>query len=68
MTPSLHLWLIPALPLLGAAINGFFGLRFSRQVVGAIALTFCGGAFAWVLFVWARLSSLTLPRSEFFAH
>ena len=25
MTPNLHLWLIPVLPLAGAAINGFFG-------------------------------------------
>jgi NADH-quinone oxidoreductase subunit L len=68
MTPSLHLWLIPALPLIGAAINGLFGRRFSRQAVAAIALVFCGGAFAWVLFVCARFSSLTLPHSEFFTH
>ncbi len=40
MTPSLHLWLIPVLPLVGAAINGFFGRRFSRQMVAAVALTF----------------------------
>ncbi len=68
MTPSLHLWLIPALPLIGAAINGFFGRRFSRQIVAGIALAFCGGAFAWVLFVCARFSSLTIPHSEFLAH
>ena len=68
MTPSLHLWLIPALPLIGASINAFFGRRFSRQAVAAIALVFCGGAFAWVLFVCARFSSLALPHSEFFAH
>jgi NADH-quinone oxidoreductase subunit L len=68
MTPSLHLWLIPALPLIGAAINGLFGRRFSRQTVAAIALAFCGGAFAWVLFVCARFSSLTLPHAEFLAH
>jgi len=68
MTHSLHLWLIPALPLIGAAINGLFGRRFSRQTVAAIALAFCGGTFAWVLFVCARFSSLTLPHSEFFAH
>ena len=35
MTPDLHLWLIPVLPLLGAAINGLFGKRFSRQTVAA---------------------------------
>ena len=35
MTPNLHLWLIPVLPLVGAAINGFFGKKFSRQAVAA---------------------------------
>ena len=34
MTHNLHLWLIPVLPLVGAAINGFFGKKFSRQAVG----------------------------------
>ena len=38
MTPNPHLWLIPLLPLVGAAINGLFGKRFSRQTVSAIAL------------------------------
>ena len=33
MTPNLHLWLIPVLPLVGAAINGLFGKKFSRQAV-----------------------------------
>ena len=42
MTPNLHLWLIPLLLLTGAAINGFFGKRFSRQAVSAIALGFSG--------------------------
>ena len=46
MTPNLHLWLIPLLPLMGAAINGLFGRSFSRQAVSAIALAFCGAAFA----------------------
>ena len=27
MTPNLNLWLIPVLPLAGAAVNGFFGRR-----------------------------------------
>jgi NADH-quinone oxidoreductase subunit L len=67
MTPNLHLWLIPLLPLVGAAINGIFGRRFSRQTTAAVALGFCGAAFAIVLGVAARFSSLTLPHSEFFA-
>jgi NADH-quinone oxidoreductase subunit L len=64
MTPDLHLWLIPLLPLAGAAINGFFGKRLSRQAVAGIALTFCGAAFAMGLGIAARFSSLTLPYSE----
>ena len=68
MTSSLHLWLIPVLPLIGAAINGFFGRRFSRQTVSAVALTFCGAAFAMALYVAARFSSLDLPHAEFLAH
>ena len=63
MTPSLHLWLIAVLPLIGAAINGLLGRRFSRQTVAAIALGFCGATFVWVLFVAARFSSLTLMSS-----
>jgi len=68
MTPSLHLWLIPVLPLVGAAINGFFGRRLTRQAVGAVALTFCGAAFAMVLYVAVRFASLGLPHTEFLAH
>ena len=68
MTPCLHLWLIPALPLVGAAINAFFGRRLTRQAVGAVALTFCGAAFAMVLYVAVRFSSLALPHAEFLAH
>ena len=68
MTPSLHLWLIPILPLIGAAINGFFGRRLSRQTVSAVALTFCGAAFVMGLYVAARFSSLELPHAEYLGH
>jgi NADH-quinone oxidoreductase subunit L len=68
MTSSLHLWLIPAIPLMGAAINGFFGRRFSRPAVAAVALACCGSAFAMALFVAARFPSLELPHVEFLAH
>jgi NADH-quinone oxidoreductase subunit L len=64
MTPDLHLWLIPLLPLAGAAINGFFGKRFSRQAVVAVALAFCGAAFLMALSIAVRFSSLSLPYSE----
>jgi NADH-quinone oxidoreductase subunit L len=58
---NLHLSLIPLLALTGAAINGFFGKKFSRQLVAAVALAFCGAAFAWALVVVSRFSSLPEP-------
>jgi NADH-quinone oxidoreductase subunit L len=64
MTPNLYLWLIPVLPLVGAAINGLFGKRFSRQTVSAIALGFCGAAFVMALWIVSQYSSLTLPHVE----
>ena len=65
MTPNLHLWIIPLLPLAGAAINGLLGKRFSRGLVASVALTFCGAAFAWALWVVAQFSSLpTIPYVE----
>ena len=68
MTPSLNLWLIPLLPLVGAAINGFFGRRFSRQTIAAVGLTFCGAAFAMAVYVAVRFSSVELPHTEVLAH
>ena len=62
MTPNLHLWLIPVLPLLGAAVNGLLGKKFSRQTVAAVALLFSGAAPAMVLLVAYRFSSLTTPH------
>jgi NADH-quinone oxidoreductase subunit L len=64
MTPNLHLWLIPILPLIGAAINGFFGKRFSRHAIAAVALGFCGAAFAMALWIAVQFPSLTLPHVE----
>jgi NADH-quinone oxidoreductase subunit L len=64
MTPNLHLWLIPVLPLVGAAINGFFGKKFSRQTVAGVALSFSGAAFAKVLVVVFGFSSMAAPHIE----
>jgi len=68
MNPMLNLWLIPVLPLAGAAINGFLGKRSLRHAVTTIALFFSGAAFAMALSVVARFSSLTLPYHEYLAH
>ena len=64
MTPHLHLWLVPVLPLTGAAINGLFGRRLSRQTVAAVALGFCGAALVIALWVAAQFSSLPVPHLE----
>ena len=68
MNANLHLWIIPILPLVGAAINGLPGRRFSQRTVAAVALGFCGAASAWALWVALHFSSLTLPYTEYVAH
>ena len=68
MTSSLSLWLIPVLPLAGAAINGFLGKKSSRTAVTVVGLFFSGAAFAWALTVALRLSSFALPYQEYLAH
>src|SRR4029077_8911155 len=47
MTKNLHLWVIPLLPLVGAAINGLFGRRFKNAMVSAVALLFTAASFGW---------------------
>ena len=68
MTPNLNLWLIPILPLAGAAINGFLGKKSSRTAVSTIALFFSGAAFLWALSVAWRCLSIPLPYQEYLAH
>ena len=68
MTSSLNLWLIPILPLAGAAINGFLGKKSSRTAVSVVGLFFSGAAFAWALSVVWRVSAADLPYAEYIAH
>ncbi len=70
MTPNLNLslWLIPILPLAGAATNGFFGKKSSRTAVSVIALFFSGAAFAWAVTAVARFWPGEVPYQEFLAH
>jgi NADH-quinone oxidoreductase subunit L len=68
MTANFHLWLIPVLPLAGAAINGFFGKKASRPAVSTVGLLFSGAAFAWALWVALHFSSVEAPYPEFVAH
>jgi NADH-quinone oxidoreductase subunit L len=68
MTPNPYLWLVPLLPLGGAAINGFFGRRSSKTAISTVALFFCGAAFAMALFLAARFSSTSAPYYFDLAH
>jgi NADH-quinone oxidoreductase subunit L len=61
MTRNPYLWLLPMLPLAGAAINGFFGRRSSKKAITAVALTFCGLAFFLAVVIAARFSSASAP-------
>jgi NADH-quinone oxidoreductase subunit L len=54
----MHLWIIPLLPLAGAAINGLLGKRFSRALVTTIALGSTAAAFAMALWVAAQFAGL----------
>src|SRR6266849_2339913 len=40
-----YLWIIPALPLLGSAINGLFGSKWPNKIVNAVALGSTGLSF-----------------------
>jgi NADH-quinone oxidoreductase subunit L len=66
--PNLRLWLIPLLPLIGAAINGFFGRRFTRRTVTAVGWIFCGAALLKALQVALQFSAATAPHVETLTH
>jgi len=57
----MNLWLIPLLPLIGAAINGLLGKNFSKRTVSTVALFFSGAAFAWSLRAALKFS---VPTAE----
>src|SRR5438105_4702010 len=40
-----HLWIVPLLPLLGAAINGLFGAKWPNKIVNSVALSSTGLSF-----------------------
>jgi NADH-quinone oxidoreductase subunit L len=44
-----YLWIIPLLPLLGSAINGLFGARWSNKIVTTVAVGSTGLSFAAAL-------------------
>src|SRR3954453_8312507 len=50
-----HLWLIPILPLAGAAVNGLFGRRLSKPIINAVAVGSVLLSFLWVMKVLSGL-------------
>jgi NADH-quinone oxidoreductase subunit L len=62
------LWMIPILPLAGAAINGFFGRKSSKQAVSAVALSFSFAAFGVALWIALHFSSADAPYYFPLAH
>src|ERR1700683_5323904 len=44
-----YLWIIPLLPLVGAAVNGIFGGRWPKNVISAVALSSTTLAFVAAL-------------------
>jgi NADH-quinone oxidoreductase subunit L len=60
----MQLWLIPILPLAGFVINGVFGRRFSKGLVGSVAIGSVVLAFAWALRVILALGNLNTPHVE----
>ncbi len=55
MTGSYHLWLIPLLPLLGAAVNGLLGRGRSNRFVSAVGVGSVGLACAWAFLTFVRV-------------
>ena len=68
MTQNPYLWLIPVLPLAGAAINGFLGYKSSKKAVTTVALVFPGLAFALALKIAIGFSSAAAPYVFHLAH
>src|SRR5512146_1853473 len=62
--PSLHLWVIPLLPLAGAAINGLFGRHFKNAMVSFVALLFTAASFGWALWAVTQGVTMQLPHVE----
>ena len=64
MNSSLHLWLIPLLPLIGFLLNGIFGRKLPKALVSTIALVSTAIPFAQVVDIWFRFHSISLPYIE----
>src|SRR5258707_5519406 len=61
-----HLWIIPLLPLLGAAVNGFFGLKWPNKAVNTVALSSTGISFACALEAVREFLTYVAPTGQIF--
>jgi NADH-quinone oxidoreductase subunit L len=57
-----HLWIIPLLPLLGAAANGLLAARWPRRAVNAVALGSTGLSFLATLELVREFASLSADQ------
>src|SRR5271168_1470527 len=58
-------WIIPALPLAGAAVNGLLGIRFTKKTVNAVALTSTTLAFLYTLAAVREFLTLSADKVPF---
>jgi NADH-quinone oxidoreductase subunit L len=61
-----HLWIIPLLPLLGASINGLFGLKWPNKAVNTVALSSTGISFACALEAVREFLTYVAPTGQIF--
>src|SRR5215468_6180448 len=60
----MQLWLIPIFPLTGFLINGIFGRRFSKSLVGTVAIGSVVLSFLWVLKTISAMGDLNTAHLE----
>ena len=58
------LWLIPLFPLIGFLLNGLFGKRFSKPLVGAIAVGSVAVSFLYVIALLFQIWPVNTPYTE----
>jgi len=67
MNVNLHLWMIPLLPLAGAAINGLLGRHFPKRLVTVVGVAFVTASLGITWWVAAQLWGMPLdaiPHTE----
>lgn len=63
-----HLWLIPALPLLGFLVNGIYGRRMSKAAINAVAVGSVFLSLVWVVRALTALWPIDASHIERYFH